>query len=151
MSARNILAMLYRPPKVFPELFYKELYRISNQIWTKAVERKSLLTPRHSLNVFSERRPCKTLELVEDSKSWLPILLVLVNRNWNLTYTTTQGSRVSWLAQTGFAAFSKGVQLIGAPLLWCNRKTFPINLAIEKKTLLTSYLGEIQRRHSINV
>ncbi len=27
-------------------------------------------------------------------------------------YTTRQGSRVSCLAQTGFAAFGKGVQLI---------------------------------------
>ncbi len=30
-----------------------------------------------------------------------------------MTYTTKQGSRGSWLAQTGFAAFGKGVQLIG--------------------------------------
>ncbi len=30
----------------------------------------------------------------------------------NLTYTTNQGSRVSWLAQVEFAAFGKGVQLI---------------------------------------
>ncbi len=36
--------------------------------------------------------------------------------NWNLTDTTRQGSRVSCLAQTGFAAFVKGVQLIsGSP------------------------------------
>ncbi len=34
----------------------------------------------------------------------------------NLTYTTRQGSRVSCVAQTGFAAFVKGVQLIsGSP------------------------------------
>ncbi len=33
-----------------------------------------------------------------------------------LAYTRTQGSRVSCLAQTGFAAFGKGVQLIsGSP------------------------------------
>ncbi len=31
---------------------------------------------------------------------------------WNLTFTTKQGSRVSWLAQTGFAAFGNEVQLI---------------------------------------
>ncbi len=32
--------------------------------------------------------------------------------NLNLAYTTRQGSRVSCLVQTGFAAFGKGVQLI---------------------------------------
>ncbi len=30
-------------------------------------------------------------------------------------YTTRQGRRVSCLAQTGFAAFGKGVQLSGSP------------------------------------
>ncbi len=36
--------------------------------------------------------------------------------NWDLTYTTRQDSRVSCVAQTGFAAFGKGVQLIsGSP------------------------------------
>ncbi len=36
---------------------------------------------------------------------------VLIN-----TYATKQGSRASWLAQMGFAAFGKGVQLIsGSP------------------------------------
>ncbi len=36
--------------------------------------------------------------------------------NCNLAYTTRQGSRVSCLAQTGFAAFGKGLQLIsGSP------------------------------------
>ncbi len=39
-----------------------------------------------------------TWELVEASKSWLPILLLVVYTNWNLTHTTRQGSRVSWLA-----------------------------------------------------
>ncbi len=38
-----------------------------------------------------------------------------VYTNWNLAYTTRQGSRVSCLAQTGFAAFVKGVQLISGP------------------------------------
>ncbi len=34
----------------------------------------------------------------------------------DLTYTTRQGSRVSCVAQVGFAAFGKGVQLIsGSP------------------------------------
>ncbi len=32
--------------------------------------------------------------------------------NWNLTYTTRQGSRVSCLVLTGFAAFGKGAQLL---------------------------------------
>ncbi len=43
-------------------------------------------------------------------------LLILVVYAINLMYTTRQGSRVSCLAQTGFAAFDKGVQLIsGSP------------------------------------
>ncbi len=49
---------------------------------------------------------------MEASKSWLPILLLVVYTDWNLTYTTRQGSQVSCLTQTGFAAFGKGVQLI---------------------------------------
>ncbi len=32
-----------------------------------------------------------------------------------MTYTINQGGRVSCLAQTGFAAFGKGVQLINVP------------------------------------
>ncbi len=32
--------------------------------------------------------------------------------NANFAYATKHGCRVSWLAQTGFAAFDKGVQLI---------------------------------------
>ncbi len=48
---------------------------LSNQIWT---EGKILLTPRHSLNVFSETRLSRRLELVEASKSSLPVLLVEV-------------------------------------------------------------------------
>ncbi len=39
-----------------------------------------------------------------------------LHKMWNLTFTTKQGSRVSWLAQMGFTAFGKGVQLIsGSP------------------------------------
>ncbi len=34
-----------------------------------------MLTPRHSLNVFSETRPSRMLELVEASKSLLQILI----------------------------------------------------------------------------
>ncbi len=58
---------------------------------------KSVLGGRggHSLNAFSEPRPSRTLELVEASKSWLKILLVVIYTNWNLTSTTKQGSRVS--------------------------------------------------------
>ncbi len=37
----------------------------------------------------------------------------------NLTYTTEQVSRVSCLAQTGFAAFCKGEQLINGPVRTC--------------------------------
>ncbi len=52
---------------------------------------------------------------VEASKSRLPILLVETYTKCNLTYTAEQGNQVSWLAQTGFAAFGKGVQLISGP------------------------------------
>ncbi len=34
--------------------------------------------------------------------------------NWNLTYTTEQGSRVNWIAQSGFAALGKMLQQITA-------------------------------------
>ncbi len=42
---------------------------ICNKIWIWAAEGKTLLTPRHSLNAFSEARPSRTLELVEASKN----------------------------------------------------------------------------------
>ncbi len=43
--------------------------------------------------------------------------MFLIYPNKHLTFTTNQGSRVSWLAQTGFAAYGKLVQLIsGYPL-----------------------------------
>ncbi len=60
--------------------------------------------------------PSQNLD-VEASKSRLPILLVEAYTNCNLTYTTKQGSRVSWLAQTVFTAFGKEVQLLisGSP------------------------------------
>ncbi len=80
--------------------------------WTSAAVGKTLLSPRHTLNAFSDPRHSWTWELVEASKSWLPILLLVVYTNWNLAYTTRQGSRVSCLAQTGFAAFGKALQLI---------------------------------------
>ncbi len=35
-----------------------------------------------------------------------------INTNWNLTYTTKVVDWVNWLAQVGYAAFGKGVQLI---------------------------------------
>ncbi len=64
---------------------------------------------RHELTAYSSRA-------FEASAMWKPVL-----RNFNffhqwytqieiLTYTTRQCSRVSCLAQTGFAAFGKGVQ-----------------------------------------
>ncbi len=44
------------------------------------------------------------------------ISVEVIYTNLDLTYTTRQGSRVSCVAQTGFAAFGKGVQLIsGSP------------------------------------
>ncbi len=55
----------------------------------------------------------------------------VIYTNLNLACTTRQGSRVSCLAQTGFAAFGKGVQLIsGSPYAETELfRTFPINLA----------------------
>ncbi len=49
---------------------------------------------------------------MESNKNWLPILLAVIYTNRNVTGTTKQDSRISWLAQIGFAAFGKGVQLI---------------------------------------
>ncbi len=40
---------------------------------------------------------------------------LLIHTNWNLKYTIKQGSQISWLAQTDFAAFGKGVQFISGP------------------------------------
>ncbi len=60
---------------------------------------------------FSEPRPCRTMEMVESSKSWQPILLLVVYTKGNLMYIAKQGT-CCCLAQAGFAAFGKGVQLI---------------------------------------
>ncbi len=46
---------------------------VSNQGWGKVTEWKMLLTHRHSLNALSQARPNRTLELVETTKSLLPI------------------------------------------------------------------------------
>ncbi len=92
---------------------------------------KTLLTPRHSLNASSDPRHIWTWELVEASKSWLPILVLVVYTNWDLTYTTRQSSRVSCVAQTGFAAFGKGVQLIsGSPYSETEQLSLLITLLI---------------------
>ncbi len=40
-----------------------------NSSWTQLTQEKSLHTPRHALNVFSEPRPSRTLELVKASTS----------------------------------------------------------------------------------
>ncbi len=104
---------------------------------------------------FSDPRHNWTWELVEASKSWLSILLLAINTNRDLTYTTRQGSRVSCLAQTGFAAFGKGVQLIrGSPLCW-NRTTFPTylskrytcHLMMIRNSLDLGGCGELWTRH----
>ncbi len=69
-----------------------------NQLWvTKVRPRKALLTPRHPLHAFSEPRPGRILEKVEASKTWLPIVLVVVY----LKYTTEQGG---WVSETVLAA-----------------------------------------------
>ncbi len=53
---------------------------------------------------------------IYDNRNYTGILGKFLHPNQNLKHTTKQGSRVSWLAQTGFAAFGKGVQLIsGSP------------------------------------
>ncbi len=65
---------------------------------------KILLTPRQSLNTFSDSHQSWTWELVEASKSWVPILPLVAYTNWNLTYITRHSSRVSCLVQTGLAA-----------------------------------------------
>ncbi len=76
-------------------------------------EEETFFTLRHSSNAFSEPRPGKTLEPVEDSKKWLPILLTVMQETWSLTYTVKQGIGESWLAQTGLDAFDKGMKLYG--------------------------------------
>ncbi len=65
---------------------------------------------------------------------WVPIYLRKQLRgraytNWNLTHTTKQGSRVSLLVETVFAAFDKGVQQISDETLWWNWAAFLTNLA----------------------
>ncbi len=75
-----------------------------------------------------------------------------VYTNWNLTYTTRQGIRVSCLAQNGFAAFGKGVQLIsGSPYAeteQLSRLTSPTGMEsllgwrIRSVVSPTSYIGE---------
>ncbi len=57
-----------------------------------------------------------------------------------LTYTTRQGSRVSCVAQTGFAAFGKGVQLISGP---------PYALPRGKRQILFVYIDNIANFHSL--
>ncbi len=61
---------------------------------------------------------------MEASKVPLPVLLV-VYAIWNLIYTSKEGSHVSCLAQTGFAAFGKGVQLISAETEQLSQLTSP--------------------------
>ncbi len=100
----NIAALLF-------QLCSSYVYRKKGQLWG----RRCLPLGTHWMP-FSDPRHSWTWELVEASNSWLPILLLVVYTNWNLTYTTRQGRRVSCLAQTCFAAFGKGVQLIsGSP------------------------------------
>ncbi len=73
---------------------------ISLQFWTPAAEGKTLLTPRHSLNVFLEPRTCRSVELEENTKSRLPILLVIVRETFsNLVNIIKLDRRASCLAQ----------------------------------------------------
>ncbi len=75
----------------------------SNHSLDLAAVGKTLLTPRQLLNAFSDPRQSWTWELMEASKSWLPILLLVAYTKRNLTYTTRQGSRIKFLAQTCLA------------------------------------------------
>ncbi len=81
---------------------------IGNQSGTLAAEGKTMLNLRH----FSEPRPSRALKLVEASKYFLPILRI-VYATLSLMFAPKQGSWFRFLAQTGFPAFGKGVQLIG--------------------------------------
>ncbi len=75
---------------------------MSNQNWYQA-----------ALNECPLRNPSRwDVETGVSQQSWRPILLVVVYINWNLTYTTEQDSRVSWLSHTGFAGYGKELQLV---------------------------------------
>ncbi len=64
---------------------YQRLYQVP--------EKKTLLTPLHSLKSFSEPRPSGTLEIMKTSKLWVSILLVTVDEKWSFPYTIKQGNR----------------------------------------------------------
>ncbi len=77
---------------------------------------KTLFTPRHSLSAFF-RSPSRLDVRTGGSQQKLTAHFAFNSiHKLNLAYTTRLGTRVSCLAQTGFAAFGKGVQLIsGSP------------------------------------
>ncbi len=52
--------------------FFYDAIKFSLQIWTYAAEGKTLLTPGHSYNAFSESRPGMTLGLVESTDDLHP-------------------------------------------------------------------------------
>ncbi len=76
-----------------------------------AIVFKKLLTPRYSLNAFSNTHPSGTLELAEARKNSLTCSI----KKWNLTYTTQQGSRINRFAQASFVAYVWWLQLISRP------------------------------------
>ncbi len=80
----------HRFPTNLAEWYTYHLVMIRYQMWTQSAEGKTLLTPRHSLNSFSAPRPSRTLELLEGSKNWLPILLEVVYTNWNWARQSSQ-------------------------------------------------------------
>ncbi len=82
---------------------------LSNQSWIKATEGKILLTPWHT-----HWMPSQNLVLVGRWNWWKP---AKADCQFYLTHTTKQYSRGSSLAQTGFAAFGKEMQLLisGSP------------------------------------
>ncbi len=91
---------------------------------TPEPQRKTLLSSRNSLNIFSEHSPGRTLKLVKASKSWRPIVLAVLYENWN----TKQYRRANCIFRAGFAAFGLGVQLIS----W-NRTPFSIFFVMRYK------------------
>ncbi len=98
---------------------YVRVYRIFFQKKNLALPLRSMANEQSSLqSTFAHTSPpiCSTNSWLLGQFKVTHNYNLVVYTNWNLTYTTRQGRRVSCLAQTGFAAFGKGVQLIsGSP------------------------------------
>ncbi len=73
---RSVLTVSLLEEHKISTIFVREV----TTVWIKAAVGKTLFIPRHSLNAFSGPRQSWTLELVEASKSGLPILLLVNTR-----------------------------------------------------------------------